>query len=166
MSFLRANALKQNAVLMDKFDPVFYEPAYDIDPYFDLEHSLDVYERIYSLSKKSITRIRFSPKFEGGSHSDVVKRIRNFFAPKNPDDLKRHPKDIYYPCKYPYSNMMINPSGDVYPCLSFKIGNIKDKSIKELYNSTPYKCFRKNLYYQKSFSSCQMCCELKVKDKK
>ncbi len=26
--------------------------------------------------------------------------------------------------------MMINPQGDVYPCLSFKIGNVKDKKLK------------------------------------
>lgn len=164
VSFLRNNGLKQNSILKPSFESVFYEPSYDIDPYFDLEHFLDVYERIYSLSKKSVTRIRFAPKFEGGSHKDVVKRIKNFFAPANLEYLKRHPSDVYYPCKYPFSNMMINPSGDVYPCLSFKIGNVKEHSIKELFNLPPYRCFRKNLKISKSFSACQMCCELKVRD--
>lgn len=164
VSFLRVNGLKQNAILQDDFNSVFYVPSYDIDPYFDLEHFIDVYERIHSLSKKSVTRIRFSPKFEGGSHKQVVQRIRNFFSPPNPEYLKRHPSDVYFPCKYPYSNMMINPSGDVYPCLSFKIGNVKEKSIRELFNEPKYKCFRKNLKVSKSFSACQMCCELKVKD--
>ena len=28
--------------------------------------------------------------------------------------------------------MMINPEGFIYPCLSIKIGNVKDKPIKEL----------------------------------
>ena len=166
VSFLRNNNLKQNAILKDSFEPVFYEPRYDIDPYFDIEHFLDVYKRICSLSRKSKTRIRFSPKFEGGGYIKETKRIKDFFAPENKEDLKRHPSEIYYPCKYPYSNMMINPSGDVYPCLSFKIGNIKEMSIKELFNLPKYKCFRKNLKYSKSFSSCQMCCDLKVKDKK
>ncbi|HIS54083.1 TPA: radical SAM protein [Candidatus Galligastranaerophilus gallistercoris] len=166
VSFLRNNNLKQNAVLRDSFEPVFYEPSYDIDPYFDIEHFLDVYKRICSLSRKSKTRIRFSPKFEGGSHESEIKRINDFFNPKDKNDLKRHPSEIYFPCKYPYSNMMINPSGDVYPCLSFKIGNIKEMSIKELFNLPKYKCFRKNLKYSKSFSSCQMCCDLKVKDKR
>ncbi len=164
VSFLRNNNLKQNAILKDSFEPVFYEPNYDINPYFDVEHFIDVYNRIYSLSKNSVTRIRFSPKFEGGSHLDEVNRIRQFFNPENKELLKRHPKEIYTPCKYPYSNIMVNPSGDVYPCLSFRIGNVKDKSIKELFNQTKYKCFRKNLKYSKSFSACQMCCELKVKD--
>ncbi len=164
VSFLRNNGLKQNAILQDDFTSVFYEPAYPVNPYFNLEHFLDVYERIYALSKKSPTRIRFSPKFEGGGHKKEVMRLKNFFAPENPEDLKKAPKDIYHPCKYPYSNIMINPSGDVYPCLSFKIGNVKEKSIFELFNTPKYRCFRKNLKYSKSFSSCQMCCELKVKD--
>lgn len=164
VSFLRVNGLKQNAVLADDFNSVFYTPSYDIDPYFDLEHFIDVYERIHSLSKKSVTRIRFSPKFEGGGHKKVVNRIRNFFNPQNKEYLKRHPSDVYFPCKYPYSNMMINPSGDVYPCLSFKIGNVKEHSLLELFNLPKYKCFRKNLKVSKSFSACQMCCELKVKD--
>ncbi len=164
VSFLRNNNLKQNAVLKPDFEPVFYEPSYNIDPYFNVEHFTDVYKRICSLSKKSNTRLRFSPKFEGGSTNDVISRIRSFFAPKNPNLLARHPSLIYYPCKYPYSNMMINPSGDVYPCLSFKIANVSDTPLKEAFNETKMRCFRKNLKYSKSFSSCQMCCELKVKD--
>ena len=166
VSFLRNNGLKQNTVLQDDFTSVFYEPSYDIDTYFDIEHFIDVYKRICALGKKSPTRIRFSPKFEGGGTKAEINRLRNFFNPVDKNDLKRHPKDIYYPCKYPYSNIMINPSGDVYPCLSFKIGNVCEKSIYELFNTPKYKCFRKNLKYSKSFSSCQMCCELKVKDKK
>ncbi len=162
VSFLRNNNLKQNPVLKNSFEPVFYENEYNIEPYFDVEHFLDIYDRICAL--KSKTKIRFSPKFEGINSDTIKRKIKDFFAPKDMSYLKRHPSDIYKPCKYPYSNMMINPSGDVYPCLSFKIGNVKDKSIYELFNEPKYKCFRKNLKYSKSFSSCQMCCELKVKD--
>ena len=164
VSFLRNNDLKQNAILKGEFEPVFYELPYDINPYFNVEHFIEVYKKMKALKSKTI--IRFSPKFEGGSDDVVIKKIRDFFAPENKDMLKRHPSEIYYPCKYPFSNIMINPSGDVYPCLSFKIGNVKDKSIKEVFNLPKIKCFRKNLKVSKSFSSCQMCCELKVKDLK
>lgn len=163
ISFLRNNDLKQNSILRDEFEPIFYEPNYPIEPYFDIDHFEDVYRKIYEMSKKSKTRIRFSPKFESGSYREDMAKIRAFFAPKNKADLLRHPKEIYYPCKYPFSNMMINPQGDVYPCLSFKIGNVKDKKIKEVFNETKFKCFRKNLKYSESFSACQMCCELKVR---
>ena len=164
ISFLRNNNLKQNPVLRENFDSVFYEPEYNIKPYFDLEHFKDVYKKIVSL--KSKTTIRFSPKFEGGSYEDVIKRIEDFFNPCDKELLKRHPSVVYNPCKYPFSNIMINPSGDVYPCLSFKIGNVTEKSIKEVFNMPKYRCFRKNLKVSKAFSSCQMCCELQVKDLK
>jgi len=163
ISFLRNNNLKQNSVLKESFEPVFYENEYPIEPYFDMKHFEDVYKKIYSMSKKSKTKIRFSPKFEGGGLEDELKKIKSFFTPVDRKDLRRHPKDIYYPCKYPFSNMMINPQGDVYPCLSFKIGNVKDKKIKDVFNEVKYKCFRKNLKYSKAFSACQMCCELRVK---
>jgi len=64
---------------------------------------------------------------------------------------------------YPFSNMMINPSGDVYPCLSQKIGNVKEMSVKEVFNLPHYRCFRKNLQAAKVFGACQMCCELCLK---
>ncbi len=162
ISFLRNNDLKQNSVLKESFEPVFYEPSYDIKPYFDVEKFIDIYKEMISL--KSDTKIRFAPKFEGGKTEDVIQKIKNFFEPDDPSLLKRHPSEIYHPCKYPFSNIMINPSGDVYPCLSFKIGNVKEKTIKEIFNLPKYKCFRKNLKISKSFSSCQLCCELKVKD--
>ena len=166
LAFLRNSNLKSNSVLKNSFESVFYEPSYDINPYFDVEHFIDVYKKIYELSKHSETRIRFSPKFEGGTFEDSVNKIRNFFAPKNSSDLKRHPRELYYPCKYPFSNMMINPAGDVYPCLSFKTGNVKESSIKELFNTDAYRQFRKKLKNSGNFSSCQMCCELKVKNLK
>ena len=72
--------------------------------------------------------------------------------------------EIYEPCKYPFSNMMINPAGDVYPCLSQKIGNIREKSVKEVFNLPHYRCFRKNLKAAKVFGACQMCCELCIKE--
>ena len=42
--------------------------------------------------------------------------------------------------------------------------NIKEQNLKEIINSPKYCCFRKNLKYSQLFNSCQMCCELKVKD--
>ena len=160
ISFLRNNNLKQNSVLREEFTSEFYETNYPIEQYFNLDEFEKILKEIYKIKKYSKTQIRFSPKFEGGGFENEMKKIRDFFTKKN----NLLPKDIYHPCKYPFSNMMINPQGDVYPCLSLKIGNIKDKKIIEVYNEAKFKCFRNNLKYSKTFTSCQMCCELKVKD--
>ena len=44
------------------------------------------------------------------------------------------------------------------------MGNKKKKKIIDIINNPKYKCFRKNLKYSKIFSSCQMCCEAKVRN--
>ena len=156
VSFLRNNNLKQNSVLFDSFVPEF-NANYPIKKYFDIEHFKEVYKELESLRKNSKVKIRFSPKFEYSKNP--LQKIEEFFNyPENKPLI-----EIYKPCMYPYSNMMINPSGDVYPCLSQRIGNIKEKSIKEIFNMPHYRCFRKNLKVSKVFGACQMCCELRLK---
>lgn len=154
ISFLRNNDLRQNSCLRESFGEEFYAQKYPIQSYFDMEHFKEVYKELRSM--KGDVHIRFSPKFEGG---DELGKIERFFG----YDKDKPIQEIYEPCLYPFGNMMINPQGDVYPCLSLKIGNVKDKSIKEIFNSPHYCCFRKNLRISKCFEACQMCCELKVK---
>lgn len=154
ISFLRNNDLKQNSVLRESFGEEFYAQKYPIKPYFNMEHFKEVYREIEGL--KSKVQVRFSPKFEGG---DTLSKIEKFYS----YDETKPVQELYQPCMYPFSNMMINPQGDVYPCLSLKIGNVREKRLKEVFNMPKYCCFRKNLKASGVFEACQMCCELKVK---
>lgn len=157
ISFLRNNDLKQNSILREEFGEEFYAQKYPIKPYFDMTHFKEVYREIEQLSKKSKVQVRFSPKFEDSNNP--LEKIEKFYS----YDENKPIQEIYKPCMYPFSNMMINPQGDVYPCLSLKIGNVRDKSIKEVFNMPKYCCFRKNLKASSVFEACQMCCELNVK---
>ena len=156
ISFLRNNNWKQNSVLQESFIPEFTR-NYPIEKYFDLEHFKEVYREIISMSKKSRVKLRFSPKFE--YQKNPLESIEWFF--NLPAETLPH--EIYKPCLYPYTNMMINPEGFVYPCLSQKIGNVREKTLKELFNAPQYCCFRQNLKASGgTFGACQMCCELEV----
>ncbi len=156
ISFLRNNNWKQNSVLQDSFIPEFTQ-NYPIKPYFDMEHFKEVYREIEAINGK--TKLRFSPKFEYSKNP--LEAIEKFFNLPN-DTLT---SEIYKPCTYPYNNMMINPEGFIYPCLSQKIGNVKEKTLKELFNAPHYCCFRKNLKASGgTFGACQMCCELSLKE--
>lgn len=157
ISFLRNNNLKQNSVLFEDFVPEF-NYNYPIKKYFNMEHFKEVYKELESLRKKSNVQIRFSPKFE--YCKNPIESIEKFF---NTDENKPV-NEIYKPCLYPFSNMMITPSGDIYPCLSLKIGNIKEYSVNDVFNLPAYRCFRKNLRAAKVFGACQMCCELCIKE--
>ena len=157
ISFLRNNNLKQNSVLFDSFVPEFTQ-NYPIQKYFDMEHFKEVYRELEDLSKHSKVRLRFSPKFEYNKNPlDAIEKFFNL-----PED--KPVSEIYEPCRYPFSNMMITPAGDVYPCLSQKIGNVKELGVKEVFNLPKFRCFRKNLKASKVFGACQMCCELCVKE--
>ena len=159
ISFLRNNNWKQNSTLVESFIPEF-TANYPIQPYFDMEHFKEIYRELNSLSKTSKVKIRYSPKFE--YTKDPIKTIEEFFKLSEDTPIN----EIYHPCKYPYSNMMINPEGDIYPCLSMKIGNVRENSIKELFNKPHYCCFRKNLKASSGvFGACQMCCELEPKER-
>ena len=160
ISFLRNNNLKQNSILFDSFDEVFYKPNYPIELYFDLDEFKRVYFELNKMKKYSKTKIRFSPKFDHKDPEIELKLIEKFFTKYQKEDITK----IYYPCLYPFSNTIINPSGDIYPCLSYKMGNVKEQKIIDIINNTKYRCFRKNVKYSKIFSSCQMCCEAKVRD--
>lgn len=157
ISFLRNNHWKQNSILQETFIDEFNQ-NYPIKQYFDMAHFKEIYKELESLSKKSNVKIRFAPKFE--YTKNPMESIEQFF--KTPSD--KPVSEIYQPCLYPYSDMMINPEGFVYPCLSLKIGNVKEKTIKELYNEPKYCCFRKNLKASGgTFGACQLCCECKIK---
>ena len=156
LSFLRNNNWKQSSVLQETFIPEFNE-KYPVKLYFDMEHFKEVYREIENIKGK--TKLRFSPKFEYGKNSLAL--IEKFFSVN--EDIPM--SNIYHPCTFPYSNIFINPEGFVYPCLSQKIGNVKDMPVKELFNLPAYCCFRKNLKANGgTFGACQMCCELQVKD--
>ncbi len=155
IAFLRANNLKQNSVLRESFGEEFYKTQYDIKPYFDIEHFKEVYKELNALSNKATTTVRFAPKFPSNNE---LNQIEKFFA--NSDKCE---SEIYNPCLYPWSNIHINPEGDIYPCLAYKIGNVRNTGIMEVWNSRKFANFRNKLKKQKVFSACQMCCELKVK---
>ena len=156
ISFLRNNNWKQNSILQESFIPEFTD-NYPIEKYFDLEHFKEIYKELISINGK--TKLRFSPKFEYSKNP--LESIEKFF--NLPSDKPTN--EIYKPCTYPFTNMMINPEGFAYPCLSQKIGNVKEKSLKELFNAPHYCCFRKNLKASGgTFGACQMCCELTPKE--
>ena len=155
-SFLKESDLQQNSVLREEFGEEFYKAEYPVHPYFDMEHFEEVYAQIQDLAKKSKTKIRFYPKF---TPDNELKSIKNFYSTA----LTLPIQEVYQPCHYPWANVLITPDGNIYPCLSYKIGNVKDISIKDIWNNEKFRNFRKQLDKNKVFNACQACCQLRVK---
>lgn len=151
LSFKRNNYLRQNSVLKNSFSHEFYIDKYPLYTYFDEEHFKEIYKELESISKNVKTKIRYAPKFNS---TGDINRIIKFFKCSG-----KNVKEIYEPCKIPFSSIFITPEGDLYPCLSVKLGNVRNNKIQDVINSTEYKDFRRLLKSNKIFNACQLCCD-------
>ena len=70
---------------------------------------------------------------------------------------------MYKPCMEPWTGLSIRTNGDVYPCLSVKIGSMLNSSFKEVWNSKNYKLFRSELRKRKFLNVCDGCCYAYIK---
>ena len=63
-------------------------------------------------------------------------------------------------CVSPWTTMYISPTGCVYPCLNYYVGNIREQPFRELWNSERYRQYRKRLLRDGQFPDCVGCCDL------
>ena len=152
LTFIRKQPLRQNSKLWTEFSEIFYQNEYPVELYFDLEHFLEIYKELESISKTTKTTLRYAPRFNAVGDTE---KIKNFFMSGN-----KHVTELYKACEIPMTSLYITPEGDIYPCLSYKVASLKDVKLREAINSQKFRCFRKNLYASKVFNSCQMCCDL------
>ncbi len=65
-----------------------------------------------------------------------------------------------YTCVSPWTVAYISPYGDVYPCLNYLVGNVRQESLRGLWNSRRYRLFRQEILNRGLFPDCQGCCDL------
>ncbi len=151
-SFIRTTSIRQNPILLDEFPQDFLNKQYPIKKYFDFEKFEQIYNELERLSENAHTLIRWAPKFKPHSSIDAIKFIY--------DNNENAPAELYKPCKFPFSDIFINPEGDVYPCLPVRMGNLKNEKLKDIINNDKFKDFRLKLKLHKVFSPCNLCCDL------
>lgn len=123
-----------------------------VTPYIDPQKLILKLSQIIESSRNKKTKIRFYPiaqKAEGmKTHFDNAKRL----------------VDRYEPCLVPWSSMQISPTGDAYPCIAYKVGNVKESSLKLIWNSKRYREFRRQLSAVGLFPGCAGCCYLRERN--
>ncbi len=62
-----------------------------------------------------------------------------------------------YECRNAWNTMIIGRQGDAYPCWIQKVGNVREQSLKEIWNGTTMRGFRKTCQKQ-LFAMCPGCC--------
>lgn len=65
-----------------------------------------------------------------------------------------------YTCSAPWSGVNVSAYGDVFPCFNYRIGNLRDNTLRSLWNGPRYRAFRKSLKQKGLFPGCVGCCDL------
>ncbi len=65
-----------------------------------------------------------------------------------------------YACAVPWTTTRISPTGDVFPCLNYRIGNIRGRSLNALWNDERYREFRNRMKPRGLYQSCAGCCKM------
>ena len=95
-------------------------------------------------AEKEVT-LRFSPAL---SHGQILAHYGNTL------DVRQ------FECTALWSGINVSAYGDVYPCLNYRIGNLQEHSLKELWNGERYRNFRKAILEKGLFPGCRGCCDL------
>jgi MoaA/NifB/PqqE/SkfB family radical SAM enzyme len=88
-----------------------------------------------------------------------------FNPPLEEDELESRFNDPVYfytnKCFLPWYETRINPFGDVYSCqIDTFLGNVREKSFREIWNDEPYRDFRKVIKKHVLLPKCSRCCKL------
>jgi radical SAM protein with 4Fe4S-binding SPASM domain len=87
-----------------------------------------------------------------------------FSPPLTVDELVSYYRRIFdlggWRCHFPWQTTRVSPYGDVYPCLNYRIGNIRERTLRHLWNHERYIRFRRTLAKKSIFSACIGCCKM------
>jgi len=159
LSFLKGCTLQFNPVLEETFSRKFYEDEYAVEKYFDMDAFKRVYRELLGISRRSNTQLRFYPEFSPCRGEDELRKMEMFFEGGG----NRRPQDIYHKCLYPWTEISLVANGDCFPCLSYRLGNVRDTHVADIWNNEKYIDFRKRLRKAGVFTSCQGCCYSRMK---
>lgn len=167
-------------VFRDKVDVCVFYLAWWIDEASAQKHAEDFEERFGFQPQKHFGWIGSWRPPDYGVLSDQLKRIneraKSLSGPAviimppltDPAELETYYTD--HDCRFGFdrcvsifSAVEINSNGDMSPCRDyhdFVVGNVKEKTITELWNSEPYRKFRKSISEKGLMPVCTRCCGL------
>ena len=150
--FLKGSPL-QHADSMYPYDSIFVEPKTHIYSNFTL-----IKEQLKKVQAYNQTHQKNSyvhPNFIDLSQEESLEPLNILNEPFKPKSYKH--------CIFPWSSVHINYDGEVFPCLSIGMGNLKTTSLKEVIFSDTFMQFKKELK-EKLVPSCSRCGWLRPKE--
>jgi radical SAM protein with 4Fe4S-binding SPASM domain len=104
---------------------------------------------IAELARQGKPRLRFYPDYP------EIPGILRYYADQ--EEL-----DDYELCRAPWTNIRIAPNGDVYPCLAYRMGNVREGRLPHIWKGENMNRFRAALE-RELVPACLGCCFLNAK---
>jgi MoaA/NifB/PqqE/SkfB family radical SAM enzyme len=127
----------------DTLDPYHMPPPQIAD--FPLEILEEQLNLIHQTAMEAGVKVRFLPDL-------TTKQILDHYACRL--DIK------HYLCTAPWTGLNISATGDVFPCLNHRIGNLREERLMQIWNNERYRNFRLSLMSKGQFAGCHGCCDL------
>lgn len=112
------------------------------------------------------------PRIEAGTLTAAIRRTQEAAAASHMElrlpDMPISEMVAYYSggmdlthfaCRSPWTNLQVGADGNVYPCFIYKVGNVREQSLRMLWNSDNMREFRRRVR-QELFCICPGCCHL------
>ncbi len=114
-------------------------------PPVDLERIVGVVSRIRERARESMEPIvTFHPELDDAE-------VRDWYADPHIWVRRR-------PAACAWINTEVGPTGDVEPCYGIVCGSVKEEPLSAIWNSFPYRKFRRRLAAAEDFPVCVRCC--------
>jgi MoaA/NifB/PqqE/SkfB family radical SAM enzyme len=117
-------------------------PAISDFPLHSLDQQLQTIEK---LARTSTVKIRLLPSLP---RSSILSHYSNCFRIGD------------YNCLSPWTVSYVSPYGDVYPCLNFRAGSVREEPLRRIWNNRRYRQFRHAMLENGLFPDCRGCCDL------
>ena len=152
--FLKGSEIQHSDLTFD-FSDIFKQPKFT--PQYDMSIVQDQILLIKSFANLPSVKTRFflHPEIHDLYSSSPVPKLSLFI------DVDKHYPERYKPCRAPWESMHINNDGNVFPCLAFCAGNIKDSALQDVVGSANIVSFKEHLLRSGTVPACKQCGYLK-----
>ena len=140
---VNTSLLTSGLQLHDKMVPYFVPPA-PIEE-FDLGALRRQLKHLDQMRSDGNPVIRFSPDIP---YDEIVAHYANTLDVRS------------YTCRAPWSGVNVSAHGDVFPCFNYRIGSLRESTLRALWNGSRYRAFRQTLGRKGLFAGCVGCCDL------
>lgn len=145
--FLKGSPI-QHADINYKFEDILNKSkAYTYKKFTQIKKQLKLVQN-YNIKQKrqSFLHPKFDTLMEKTSLSGIDCLNKAYFD-----------KSFFKPCKFPWSSVHINFNGNLFPCLSINMGNVKFNPLIDIIKGDKFKKFRKLIRNKGTIQACNRC---------